>query len=90
MSFLQMKASMTMKVKLRQVQSAIYMNSRQQGRTTLIVIFGRWHLAIKVAEAVYVTRRAHVEVVPWLDKNCTEEIPVSTTEEKCLWIPSVM
>ncbi len=45
---------------------------------SLITIFGRGHLAIKAVGAVYVTRCAPVEVLPWSHKNCTEEIPVTT------------
>jgi hypothetical protein len=40
----------------------------------LITIFGS-HLAIKSDWAVYVTRFAHVEVVPRSHRKCTEEIP---------------
>jgi hypothetical protein len=42
----------------------------------LITIFGRGHLAIKAGGAIYVTRCAPIEVVPFSHKNCTEEIPV--------------
>jgi hypothetical protein len=76
MSFLQFKASMTMKEKLTQVRNAICINRREIGNTrleatgadnpySLITIFGRGHLAIK----------APVEVIPKSHKNCTEEIP---------------
>jgi hypothetical protein len=68
MSFLQVKASMTMKEKLRQVRSAICVNRREIAHTrlkavtgadnpySLITIFGRGHLAIKAGGVVYVTR----------------------------------
>jgi hypothetical protein len=68
MSFLQVKASMSMKEKLRQVRSAICGNrieiahNRLEGIMgadnpySLITIFGRGHLAIKAGGAVYVTR----------------------------------
>jgi hypothetical protein len=42
---------------------------------SLIMIFGRGHLAIKVGGAVYVTRCVPVEVIPRSHKNLTEEIP---------------
>jgi hypothetical protein len=79
MSFLQLKASMSMKEKLRQVRSAICVNRREIAHTrleaitgadnpySLITIFGRGHLAIKAGGVIYVTS-SH--------KNCTEEILV--------------
>jgi hypothetical protein len=89
MSFLQVRVSMSMKEKLRQVRSAISVNRREIAHTrleaiagsynpySLITIFGRGHLAIKARGAVYVTRCAPVEVLPHSHKNCTEEIPVT-------------
>jgi hypothetical protein len=76
MSILQVKSSMTMKEKLRQVRSAICVNRREIAHTglealagadnlySLIAIFGRVHLAIKAGGAIYVTRCTHVEVMP--------------------------
>ncbi len=72
MSFLQVKASMSMKEKLRQVRNAISMKQREIAHTrleaiagtdnpySLITIFGRGHLAIKAGSSVYVTRYAPV------------------------------
>jgi hypothetical protein len=89
MSLLQVKASMSIKEKLRQVRSAFCMNRREIAHTrleaiagadnqySLITILGRGHLAIKAGGAVYVTRCAMVEVLPRSHKNCTEEIPVT-------------
>jgi hypothetical protein len=89
MSFLQVRASMSIKEKLRQVRGAICVNSREIAHTrleaiagadnpySLITIFGRGHLAIKAGGAVYVTRCAPVEVLPQSHKNSTEEIPVT-------------
>ncbi len=86
-SFLQVKSSMTMKEKLRQVRSATCVNRREIAHTrleavagadkpySLITIFGRGYLAIKAGGAVYVTRCAPVEVAPRLHGNCMEEIP---------------
>jgi hypothetical protein len=66
MSFMQVRASMSMKEKLRQVRGAICVNRRQIAHTrleaiagadnpySLITIFGRGHLAIKAGGAVYV------------------------------------
>jgi hypothetical protein len=76
MSFLQVRASMSMKEKLRQVRGAICVNRREIAHTrleaiagadnpySLITIFGRGHLAIKAGGAVYVMRCAPVEVLP--------------------------
>jgi hypothetical protein len=89
MSFMQVRASMSMKEKLRQVRGAICENRRDIARTrleaiagadnpySLISIFGRGHLAIKAGGAVYVTKCSPVEVVPRTHINCTEEIPVT-------------
>jgi hypothetical protein len=89
MSFMQVRASMSMKEKLRQVRGAICVNRREIAQTrleviagannpySLITIFGRGHLAIKAGGAMYVTRCSPVEVVPRSHRNCTEEIPVT-------------
>jgi hypothetical protein len=89
MSFMQVRASISMKEKLRQVRGAICVNRREIAHTrleaiagadnpySLITIFGRGHLAIKAGGAVYVTRCSPVEVVPRSHMNCTEEIPVT-------------
>jgi hypothetical protein len=89
MSFMQVRASMSMKEKLRQVRGAICVNRREIAHTrleaiagadnpySLITIFGRGHLAIKAGGTVYVTRSSPVEVVPRSHRNCTEEIPVT-------------
>ncbi len=96
MSFLQVKASMTMKENLRQVRNAISVNRREIAHTkheaiagmdnpySLIKIFGRGHLAIK---AVYITRCALVEVIPRSHKNCTEEKPALSNGTEVLSIP---
>ncbi len=89
MSFMQVRASMSMKEKLRQVRGAICENLRDIARTrleavagadnpySLISVFGRGHLALKAGGAVYVTRCSPVEVVPRTHPNCTEEIPIT-------------
>jgi hypothetical protein len=89
MSFMQVRTSMSMKEKLRQVRGAICVNRMEIAQTrleaiagadnpySLITIFGRGHLAIKAGGAVYVTRCSPVEVVPRSHRNCTEEIPVT-------------
>jgi hypothetical protein len=87
MSFMQVRASMSMKEKLRQVRGAICENRRDIARTrleaitgadnlySLLSIFGRGHLAIKAGRAVYVTKCSPVEVVSRIHSKCTEEIP---------------
>ncbi len=89
MSFLQVRASMSMKEKLRQVRGAICVNRREIAHTqleaiagadnpySLITIFRRGHLAIKAGGAVYVTRCSPVEVLPRSHRNCTKEIAVT-------------
>ncbi len=68
MSFMQVRASMLMKEKLRQVRGAICENQRDIARTrleaipgadnpySLISTFGRGHLAIKASGAVQSAR----------------------------------
>jgi hypothetical protein len=75
MSFLQVKSSMTLKEKLRQVRNTICVNRRKIAHMkleavadadnpySLIPILGRGYLAIKTGRAVYVTRCAPVAVV---------------------------
>jgi hypothetical protein len=99
MSFMQVRASMSMKEKLRQVRGAICVNRREIAHTrmeaiagadnpySLIPIFRRGHLAIKAGGAVYVTRCSPVEVVPRSHKNCTEEIPVTVNGTDALVDP---
>ncbi len=89
MSFMQVRASMSMKEKLRQVRGAICVNRREIAHTwleaitgadnpySLITIFGRGHLAIKAGGAVYVTRCSPMEVLPRSHRNCMEEILVT-------------
>jgi hypothetical protein len=89
MSFMQVRVSMSMKEKLRQVRGAICENRQDIARTrlevvagadnpySLISIFGRGHLAIKAGGAVYITKCSPVEVVPRIHSNCTEEIPIT-------------
>jgi hypothetical protein len=71
MSFLHVKAAMSMKENLRQVQSAICVNQREMALTrleaiagadnpnSLITIFGQGNLAIKAGGAMYVTKGVH-------------------------------
>jgi hypothetical protein len=80
---LQVRASMSIKEKLRQVRSAICVNRREIAYTrleaiagadnpySLITIFGRGHLAIKTGGAVNVTRCAPIEVLQYLDLTRT-------------------
>jgi hypothetical protein len=89
MSFLQVRASMSMKEKLRQARSAMCVNQREKAHMrleaitgadnpySLITIFGRGHLATKAGGAVYIMRCAVVEVLPLSHNYCTEEIPVT-------------
>jgi hypothetical protein len=102
MSFLQVKASMSMKEKLRHVRSSICVNRKEIAHTrleaiagannpySLLTIFSRGHLAIKAGGAVYVTRCALVKAVPRLHKNYTEEIPVMLNGTEVFVDPIVM
>jgi hypothetical protein len=86
---MQVRASMSMKEKLRQVRGVICENRRDIARTrleavvgadipySLISIFGRGNLAIKAGGAVYVMSCSPVEVIPRTHSNCTEEIPIT-------------
>ncbi len=87
-SFMQVRASMSMKEKLQQVRGAICVYRREIAHMkleaiagadnpySLITIFGRGHLAIKAGGAVYVMRCSPVEVLPHSHQNCMEEIPM--------------
>jgi hypothetical protein len=87
MSFMQVRASMSMKEKLRQVREAICVNRREIAHTrleaiagadnpySLITILGRGHLAIKAGGAVYVTRCSLVEVIPRSHRTARRRYP---------------
>jgi hypothetical protein len=89
MSFLQIKASMGLHEKIRQVLQKICQNRRETAQVrleaiagadnlySLIHVFGRKHVITKCGAVSYVTRCNPMEVLPRLSSNCTEEIPVT-------------
>jgi ribosomal protein L24 len=99
MSFLQVKASRTMKEKLRQVRNDICVNQREIAHTrleaiagadspySLITIFRRGHLAIKADGAVYVTRCAPLEVIPSEIRIAWKKYLHCPTGQKSSWTP---
>jgi hypothetical protein len=89
LSFLQVKATMTLQERIRQVKGDICENRRQiaqlrlesiagaENPYSLIQIFGRGHQVTRNGATVYVTRCQPVEVTPRMHANCTSEIPVT-------------
>jgi hypothetical protein len=89
MSFLQIKASMGLHEKIRQVRHEICQNRREVAQVrleaiagadnpySLLQVFGRGHVISKSGAVAYVTRCNPVEVLPRVSGNCTEEIPVT-------------
>ncbi len=89
MSFLQIKASMRLHEKIRQVRHEICQNRRETAKArleaiagadnpySLLQVFGRGHVITKSGDVAYVTRCNPVEVLPRVSNNCTEEIPVT-------------
>ncbi len=102
MSFVQVRASMSMKEKLRQVRGAICENRQDIARTrleavagadnpySLISIFGRGHLAIKAGEAMYVTKCLPVEVFLGSTAIAWRRSRLRSTAQRLPWTPSAM
>jgi hypothetical protein len=88
-SFLQIKASMGLNEKIRQVQHEICQNRRETAQVrleaiawadnpySLLQVFGRGHVITKSRDVSYMMRCNPVEVLPRVSSNCTEEIPVT-------------
>ncbi len=91
-SFLQVKATMSLKERIRQVKAEICDNRRQiahvrleslagaENPYSLMQVFGRGHQITKNGATVYVTKCQPVEVVPRQHTDCTNEIPVTFNE----------
>jgi hypothetical protein len=91
-SFLQVKATMSLKERIRQVKAEICDNRRQiahvrleslagaENPYILMQVFGRGHQITKNGATVYVTKCQAVEVVPRQHTECTNEIPVTFNE----------
>jgi hypothetical protein len=88
-SFLQVKATMSLKERIRQVKAEICDNRRQiahvrleslagaENPYSLMQVFGRGHQITRNGATVYVTKCQAVEVVPRQHTECTNEIPVT-------------
>jgi hypothetical protein len=88
-SFLQVKATMSLKERIRQVKVEICDNRRQiahvrleslagaENPYSLMQVFGRGHQITRNGATVYVTKCQAVEVVPRQHTECTNEIPVT-------------
>jgi hypothetical protein len=89
LSFLQVKATMTLQERIRQVKGDICENRRQiaqlrlesiagaENPYSLIQIFGRGHQVTRNGATVYVTRGHPMELTPRMHVNCTSDIPVT-------------
>jgi hypothetical protein len=88
LSFLQVKATMTLQERIRQVKAEICENRRQithvrlesiagaENPYSLILVFERGHHVIKNGATAYMTKCQPVSVTPKTHANCTNEIPV--------------
>jgi hypothetical protein len=89
MSFLQIKASMGLYKKIRQIRHKICQNTRETAQVrleaiagtdnpySLLQVFGRGHVITKSLAMAYMMRCNPVDVLPQISLNCTEEIPVT-------------
>ena len=94
LSFLQVRNSMQLAQKLRQVGAEICANRREIAQTrlesvagsanpySLISTFGHGHLVTRAGAAAYVTKCALVDVMPRHTDNCTGEIPAIWGEKE--------
>jgi hypothetical protein len=88
LSFLQVRATMTLQETIRQVKAKICEDRKQIAHTrpesitgvenpySLMQVFGRGHLVNRNGATVYVTRCQAADVLPRTHTNCTNEIPV--------------
>jgi hypothetical protein len=88
-SFLQVKATMSLKERIRQVKAEICDNRRQiahvrleslagaENPYSLMQVFGRGHQITRNGATVYVTKCHAVEVVPRQHTECTNKILVT-------------
>jgi len=89
MSFLQIRTTMSLQEKIKQVRYEICQSRRETAFVrleaiagadnpySLLQVFGRGHIIAKSGAVAYVTRCRPVEVLPRMSSNCTEEIPVT-------------
>ncbi len=89
MSFLEIKASMGLQEKIRQVRHENCQNRREMARVrleaisgednpySLLQVFDRGHLITKRRAVAYMTRCDQDEVLPRVSLKCTEEIPLT-------------
>jgi hypothetical protein len=88
-SFLQVKATMSLKERIHQVKAEICDNRRQiahvrleslagaENPYSLMQVFGRRHQITRNGATVYITKCQAAEVVPRQHMECTNEIPVT-------------
>ncbi len=93
-SFLQVKATMSLKERIRQVKAEICDNRRQiahvrleslagaENPYSLMQVFGRGHQITRNGATVYITKCQAAEVVPRQHTECTNEIPVTFNDNK--------
>jgi hypothetical protein len=87
LSFLQVRATMTLQETIRQVKAEICEDRKQIAHTrlesitgvenpySLMQVFGRGHQVNRNGATVYVTRCQATDVLPRTHTNCTNEIP---------------
>jgi hypothetical protein len=98
-SFLQVKATMSLKERIRQVKAEICDNRRQiahvrleslagaENPYSLMQVFRRGHQITRNGATVYVTKCQPVEVVPRQHTECTNEIPVTFNDTEVFMDP---
>jgi hypothetical protein len=87
MSFLQVRATMTLQETIGQVKAEIYENQKQIAHTrlesitgvenpySLMQVIGRGHQVTRNGATVYTTRCQATDMLPRTHTNCTNEIP---------------
>ena len=102
MSFLQIRTTMSLQEKIKQVRYEICQSRRETAFVrleaiagadnpySLLQVFGRGHTIAKSGAVAYVTRCQPVEVLPRMSGNCTEEIPVTWKTAASSWIQSAL
>jgi hypothetical protein len=102
LSFLQVRATMSLQEKILQAKAEICENRKQVAHArlesitgaenpySLMQVFGRGHQVTCNGATVYVTRRQPTEVTPRTHINYTNKIPAELNNILCLWTPSAL
>jgi hypothetical protein len=95
LSFLQVRATMSLQETIRQAKAEICKNWKQVAHTrldsisgaenpySLMQVFGRWHQVTRNQATVYVTRCQAKEVTPRTHTNCTNKMEAECDGSAC-------